>query len=177
MFTISGIVTDSVLGSVLPGVRVAAGPIVTEADAGGLWSLIVPAGTVTVTTSPEGYERASESIEVRGPVYVNLMARRLAPVVQECARDGDQVHALVSDLQGRKTIERWERSVAIIDDPAGDYRVGAISWGYLALDMITWQVTLGPIAPDVDLIRWEVYDSEGHRFVGSCEPAIIVGQQ
>ncbi len=174
MVTISGVVTDSLLGGVLPGVRVASGRDVTDADAGGQWSLTVPKGPVTVTSSPAGYERVSYSFEALGAVTLNLLARRLAPAVQECVREGDQVHALVTDLQGRKTIERWAQSQALVDDPAGIYRVGAINWKYEALDYLTYRVTLSPISPAVTRIRWDVYDSDGHRFTGACEPAEVL---
>ena len=106
--------------------------------------------------------------------YVVLEARRLAPIVQDCTRNGAYVHALVSDLQGRKTIERWERSEAYVLDPAGTYRLGATQWGYQARDYISWDVTLGPIAPDVTAIRWNVYDAEGNLYSGTCEPSTTV---
>lgn len=171
MFTISGIVIDSVSGEVLPGVRVASGPYVTEADAAGQWSLAVPAGEVSVSTSPAGYERTSFRFTLIGNAFLTLAARRLAPFVQECVRDGSSVHALVSDLQGRKTIERWQKSEAFVVDPAGEYRIGAPAWSYESVDYLTWKVTLGPVAPETMTIRWNIFDAEGHRFSGSCEPS------
>ncbi len=177
MVTISGVVTDSLLGGVLPGVRVASGRFVTYADAGGQWSLAVPKGPTTITSSPAGFEPVSFSFEALGSVTLNLQARRLAPAVRECVREGDQVHAVLIDLQGRKTIERWNQSQALVDDPAGAYRVGAINWQYEAIDYLTWRVTLVPISPAVTMIRWNVYDSDGHRFTGACEPAEVLPQQ
>ena len=171
MVTISGVVTDSLLGGVIPGVRVSSGRYTADADAGGQWSLTVPKGPTSITTSPAGYERLTYSFDALGTVTLDLQVRRLAPAVTECVREGDQVHALVTDLQGRKTIERWAQSQALIDDPAGIYRVGAINWQYEALDYLTWRVTLRPISPDVTRIQWDVYDSDGHRFTGACEPA------
>jgi hypothetical protein len=177
MVMVYGIVTDSMLGGALPGVRVASGPYITEADLGGQWSLEVPEGIRSFTTSPAGYERVTETIEVRSMTYLNLMARRLAPVVQDCVRDGNYIHAFVSDLQGRKTVERWSRSEVLILDPAGDTRVGAINWGYEAVDYLTWKVTLGPVGPNANVVRWNVFDSENHQFVGACEPTDISGEQ
>ncbi|HVX89966.1 MAG TPA: hypothetical protein VG940_13610, partial [Gemmatimonadales bacterium] len=77
----------------------------------------------------------------------------------------------VSDLQGRKTIERWQRSEAYVLDPAGTYRLGAPDWTYRALDYITWEITLGPISPETTTIRWNVYDDQGNLYTGICEPA------
>lgn len=170
LFTISGEVSDSLSGAVLAGVRVASGQYVTETDAGGAWSLTVPGGAVTVTTSPTGYERSSFSFTLRTNAYVSLSARRLAPLVQECTRNGLTVSARIIDLQGRKTIERWQRSEAFVLDPAGEYRIGAPAWSYRALDYETWEVSLSPVAAVTQAIRWNVYDAEGHVYSGICEP-------
>ena len=169
-YTISGGVFDSLSGSVLPGVRVAAGKYVTVTDAAGGWVLSVPAGPVTVTTSPAGYERASIAFTLLSNAYVSLTARRLAPLVQDCVRDGLSVRALITDLQGRKSIERWQRSEAIILDPSGEYTIGAPAWSYRAIDYETWEVTLTPVAAVTTTIRWNVYDAEGHLYAGTCEP-------
>ncbi|HVX89233.1 MAG TPA: carboxypeptidase-like regulatory domain-containing protein, partial [Gemmatimonadales bacterium] len=141
MFTVSGVVVDSMSGGAIPGVRVASGPYVTDADAAGQWRLTLPAGPVSITTSPTGYERVTTAFTLVANTSVALEARRLAPIVQQCTRDGESVHALVSDLQGRKTIERWQRSEAYVLDPAGTYRLGAPDWTYRALDYITWEIT------------------------------------
>lgn len=172
MYTVSGIVIDSVSGVALPGVRVASGAYGTEADATGQWSLTVPGGLISVSTTPQGYERSSFAFTLRGNAYITLEARRLAPIVQECVRVGDQVRALVSDLQGRKTIERWQRSEAVVLDPAGDRPIGASAWGYRAVDYITWEVTLGPVTDASTGIRWNVYDVDGHLYSALCEPAV-----
>jgi hypothetical protein len=173
MVTINGTVTDSVLGGGIGGARVAAGRFVTYADADGQWSLAVPQGTVTLSSSPVGYERVSYTFEAIGPTNIDLLARRLAPIVQQCVRDGDKVIAMVSDLQGRKTIERWNESQVLILDPAGPYFVSAINWGYQAVDILTWQITLGPISAATTEIHWYVYDNEGHTFSGICEPTEV----
>jgi hypothetical protein len=170
MVMINGIVSDSVLGGGIGGVRVAAGRFVTYADADGQWSLAVPQGTVTISSSPAGYERVSYTFEAIAQTNIYLLARRLAPVVLECVRDGNKVIATVIDLQGRKTIERQYQSQALILDPAGPYRVSAINWGYQAVDILTWKITLSPISPATAEIHWYVYDSEGHAFDGICDP-------
>ena len=48
MFTVSGVVIDSLSGGAIPGVRVASGPYVTDADAAGQWSLVLPAAGVAL---------------------------------------------------------------------------------------------------------------------------------
>ena len=171
LYTVSGVLIDSLNGSPLTGVRVSAGRDMTETDAAGQWTLTVTPGLVTVAASPIGYETVRTTLSIGANTYVPLAARRLAPLVQGCVREGDRVVALVSDLQGRKTIERWDRSEVYVLDAAGAYRIGAREWGYTALDYISWQVTLGPIAPEVTAIRWNLYDDEGHAYSGICEPA------
>lgn len=173
MVTISGVVSDSLLGGNIPEVRVSSGKFDTHADAGGLWSLTVPKGRTTISATPAGYEPVSYTFEALGSLSVSLLARRLAPAVLDCVRDGDSVHALLIDLQGRKTIERWNQSSARVNDPAGSYLVGAINWKYEALDDLTWRVTLVPVSSGTALINWDVYDSDGHRFTGACEPAEV----
>lgn len=169
MYTISGVVIDSLSGEVLPGVRVSVGKYGTEADAAGQWSLQAPAGSVSVSASPIGYERSSFTFALRTNAYVTLMARRLAPIVQECVQEGQTVRALVTDLQGRKSVERWQKSEATVLDPSGQYTIAAPIWGYTAVDYLTWAVTLSPVAPG-NAIRWHVFDSEGHAYSGTCEP-------
>lgn len=177
MVTISGIVTDSLLGGTIPGVRVAAGRYVTEADVTGGWSLKVPKGPVTLSTSPEGYERTTYAFEARASSFVNLQARREAPAAYDCVQVGSTLTALVSDLQGRKSLERWSRSEAIVQGRAGSHRIGAINWGYEALDYITWKITLTLTDPEVTVVNWNLYDSEGHRYTGACEPVVVTGEQ
>jgi hypothetical protein len=170
MYTISGIVVDSVSGTVIPGARVAVGKYVTDADAAGQWDLTVPGGLITVTASPAGYERTAFTFDLVTNAFVDLQARRLAPVVIECWREGDSVHALVVDLQGRKSLERWTQSEAYVTGPAGTYRVGADQWKYRAVDPLTWKVSLVPVAPEATMVRWTLYDSEGHRYSAVWEP-------
>ena len=172
MYTVSGVVIDSVSGGVLPGARVTVGKATTEADAGGQWSLAVPGGDISIAATPTGYERTSFAFTLRTNAFVTLQARRLAPIVQDCVLDGSYVHALVSDLQGRKSIERWQRSQATILDPSGDYTIGAPAWYYRAVDYVTWEVTVGPLTPESTGIRWNVYDAEGHLYSAVCEPAV-----
>lgn len=171
LYTLSGVVVDSMTGQGIPGARVVSGVNVGYADAGGQWSLEVPGGVTSVTTSPVGYERATFTFTVVSNAYFALLPRRLAPFVQECVRDGEYIHALVTDLQGRKTIERWEQSEAFVRDTAGEHRIGAANWTYLPLDYLTYEVTLGPVAPDASAVRWNVYDSDAHLFAGVCEPS------
>lgn len=170
MYTISGILVDSLSGTVIPGARVASGPYVTDADAAGQWSLTVPAGVVTVTASPTGYERTSYSFTLAGNAFIDLQARRLAPLVVECWRQGDSVHALVVDLQGRKSLERWTESDAYVANSAGSYRIAADAWKYRAVDPYTWKVSLVPVAPEATMVRWTLYDNEGHRYSAVWEP-------
>lgn len=172
MFTVSGVVTDSLSGAVLPGATVVSGRYLTDADAEGRWSLTLPAGAVTVSTGPTGYERSAITLDLRTNAFITFKTRRLAPLVRACEREGQYVRAQVLDLQGRKTVERWQRSEAFVLDPAGTYRIGAPAWYYRAVDYITWEVTIGPVAAETATIRWNVYDAEGHGYAGICEPGV-----
>lgn len=169
IYTVGGTVRDSITGEGIPGAFVSAGSLTTRADPSGNWSLDVPDGQVTISSSPASYEPGHETIVVHGSVFLDLQLRRRAPVVLDCSRDGSMVHALLIDLQGRKSVERWVQSRAVIEAPSGSVTVGAANWSYFAApDYYQWPIGL-TVPADAVRIRWDVYDNEGYHFLGACE--------
>lgn len=168
-YTVSGVVSDSLTGEGIPGARVYAGDRTTLADAAGVWYLDVPDGEVSISSAPANYEGGRETITVHSPVLLNLQLRRRAPLVVDCYREGDEAHALLIDLQGRKSVERWTQSKATIIAPSGNVTVGASNWDYFPPpDYYHWPIGMS-VPADATGIRWEVYDNEGYRFAGACE--------
>ena len=167
--TVSGYVTDSMTGEGIPGARISAGPRTTLADASGAWSLDVPDGLVTISSSPPNFDPGHEIITVHGSVSIDLQLRRRAPLVIDCWRDSAMVHALLIDLQGRKSIERWAQSKAVIEAPSGNITLYGQQWTYFPPpDYYQWPIGFD-VPADAVRIRWDVYDDEGYRFLGSCE--------
>lgn len=168
-YTVSGIVSDSLTGEGIPGARVSAGKRTALADAAGVWYLDVPDGEATISSSPSSYESGRETITVHSPVFLSLQLRRRAPVVIDCSREDSLAHATLIDLQGRKSIERWNQSKATIEAPSGNVTIGAIDWRYFpAPDYYHWPIAVD-IPADAVRIRWDVYDNEGYHFSGSCD--------
>src|SRR5688572_27824427 len=129
-YLVSGMVTDSLTGEAIPGARVYAGKRTALADATGSWSLDVPDGEVTISSAPSNYESGRETITVHSPLFLNLSLRRRAPLVIDCSRSGSMAYALLIDLQGRKSVERWVQSRATIESPSGNVTIGAANWSY-----------------------------------------------
>jgi len=168
-YTVSGVVTDSLTGEGIPGARVSAGKRTALADAAGVWRLDVPDGEAIISSSPANYESGHETITVHSPVYLNLQLRRRAPLVVDCQRDGSMVHAILIDLQGRKSVERWSQSRAIVEAPSGNITLMGQEWSYFPPpDYYQWPIGI-PIPDDAVRIKWDVYDNEGYRFLGACE--------
>lgn len=168
-YTISGMVSDSLTGAGIPGARVSAGALTTLADAAGLWSLDVPDGVVTISSSPTNYDPGHETVTVHSAVLLNLQLRRRAPLVADCSRDEAMAYAILIDLQGRKSIERWVQSRAIILAPSGNVTLTGQQWTYFPPpDYYQWPIGM-TVPADATGIKWDIYDNEGYRFTGSCE--------
>ena len=168
--TASGVVLDSLSGQALAGVRVASGDQITFTDKSGAWWLDVPKGTVSFTASPPGYERVTFTTKVYGPLSFPLLARRAAPIVRDCYREDTRVRALLTDLQGRKSVERWSLSRAVVVSPTGNVTVMAPNWEYYAAeDYYDWPIAIGSVPAEATTILWDVYDTDGNHFTGSCD--------
>lgn len=171
-YTVSGRVSDSLTGEGIPGARVYAGKRTALADAAGNWWIDVPDGEVSISSSPPNYDGGHEVVTVHSPITFNLSLRRRAPFVFDCYREGTMARALMIDLQGRKSIERWTQSEATIVAPSGNQTIGAVNWTYFVPpDYYQWPIGFA-IPADATRINWEVYDNEGYRFIGTCEFAL-----
>ena len=168
-YTVSGVISDSLTGEGIPGARVYAGKRTTLTDPAGLWFIDVPDGVVSVSSTVNNYDGGHETITVHSPVWLNLTLRRRAPLVVDCSRDSTMAYAVLIDLQGRKTIERWNLSKAVIEAPSGNITLMGQQWSYFPPpDYYHWPIGFA-IPAGATRIKWEVYDIDGYRFLGSCE--------
>lgn len=167
---VSGQVLDSVTGAALPGVTVGIGGKFYITDEAGGFTAMVRPGPNTVQVMDDRFEPFSHEIVAGGAGPFAFALRRLAPVPIGCELYPDHFRAVVVDLQGRKELERWARSTLTLASPAGELTVNALQWGYRALDYYQWEITIPNVDPGTDRVDWVLYDSEGHSFLGSCEP-------
>lgn len=139
-------------------------------DASGGFTASLPPGVHGVRVNAQGFEVFADSIRVRPADQFEFRLRRLAPYPIGCELYPDHFRAVIVDLQGRKTLERWQQSKLTLEAPAGPRSVGAILWGYRALDYYQWEITIPDVDPGTTLVDWDLFDSEGHNYTGSCEP-------
>lgn len=167
---IQGTVYDSVTGSPLANTSVAiAGQFVTT-DGAGEYAAMVASGANRISISVAGFEPFSRTVTV-GPEHVfDLPLRRLAPFPTGCQLSDSGFAAIVIDLQGRKSLERWSQSTLTLRAPSGDRVIDALSWDYTPLDTYRWKVSIPDADPQTFRADWLLYDNTGGLFRGSCEP-------
>ena len=173
LVTIQGLVIDSISEAPVPGVNVAIGGKFATTDAAGTFTLPAVAGTVTATAHAQGYEPFTEGFPIpaaEASSVIELQLRRLAPIAIQCRLGSAGFSAVVVDLQGRKTLERWSQSTLTLVTPAGSRTIPAPGWGYHALDYLKWLVTIPDASPSTVRADWVLFDSQGDAYRGSCEP-------
>ncbi|HET7041837.1 MAG TPA: carboxypeptidase regulatory-like domain-containing protein, partial [Gemmatimonadales bacterium] len=173
--TVHGTVVDSVTGQLLPGVNVAIGGKFATTDAQGAFTLPAAPGANTVHATVPGYEtfaRTFDPIPAAGnEVTLQLPLRRLAPVPVACWVGPEGFQAVIVDLQGRKSLERWQESTLTLVTGTGTRTIPAIDWNYHAVDYLRWGVSIPDASPSTIRADWVLFDSEGDVYRGSCEPA------
>lgn len=173
LVTIQGLVIDSITQAPIPGVNVAIAGKFTTTDAAGTFTLPAVAGTVTATAHVQGYEPFTQGFPIpatEASSVIELQLRRLAPIAIRCQLGSAGFSAVVVDLQGRKSLERWSQSTLTLVTPAGSRTIPAPSWGYHALDYLKWLVTIPDASPSTIRADWVLFDSQGDAYRGSCEP-------
>ena len=171
--TIQGIAIDSVTLAALPGVKVAIAGKFATTDQAGAFTLPAVAGTVSATASAQGYERFTHDFTIpatQASSTIELPLRRLAPIPLRCELGSAGFTAIVVDLQGRKSLERWTQSSLTLVTPTGSRTISAVRWGYHALDYLKWLVTIPDASPSTIRADWVLFDSQGDAYRGSCEP-------
>lgn len=170
---VQGAVYDSLTRAPVAGVLVAIQQQFFPTDDGGRYQALVPVGTTTISVSAPGYERFSRIIDVEPGRDFDLPLRRLAPYPTSCEYSPEGFSAIVIDLQGRKSLERWTQSTLTLVTPTTTRTIGAIDWGYTPLDTYRWQVTIDDADSATTRVDWKLFDSEGDLYSGSCEPVHV----
>lgn len=172
--TVHGVVLDSVTRVRLPGVTVGMGGKFAVTDGAGSFTLLVAPGANSIHVSASGYEAFARILTVGSPAgtdaQVEVPLRRLAPFPVSCQLGASGFQAVIIDLQGRKSLERWSESQLTLVTGAATRVIPAINWGYRALDALQWQVTIPDADPSTDRVDWVLFDSQGDAYRGSCEP-------
>jgi hypothetical protein len=172
--TASGIVFDSVTQVRLAGVTVGMGGKFAVTDADGSFSLPVAPGANSIHVTVAGYEAFATTVTVGQKVAFDIGLRRLAPFPLSCELSTDGFHAVIVDLQGRKSLERWSESSLTLVTPTQQRTIGALGWRYQGLDYLRWEVTIPDADPAITRADWILYDSQGDAYRGSCEPIPVV---
>jgi hypothetical protein len=173
---VHGVVVDSVSRELLRGVTVSMGGKFAVTDGQGAFTLLAVPGTDTAHVAISGYERYVRAFTILPdpdpwrPLHLEL--RRLAPFPIRCAVTDSGFRAVVVDLQGRKSLERWSQSTLTLVTATSSRTIPAIAWGYTALDYLQWQVTIPDASLSTVRADWVLFDSEGDVYRGSCEPDV-----
>ncbi|MEO6068593.1 MAG: hypothetical protein ABJB33_01735 [Gemmatimonadota bacterium] len=171
LVAISGRVVDSVTARSVPGVKVNLGGKIEVTDVDGIFRTTVPSDSVSVSVSTIGFEKYARIIRPSASIPMIVALRRLAPIPVSCVLHDTVFVAVVVDLQGRKSLERWSQSTLTLVSAGRSTTIGALHWGYRPLDTYRWEVDIVGVDPALARIDWDLYDSEGHAYRGSCEPA------
>ena len=173
--TVSGVVYDSVTGAVAPGLSVALGGTFATTGVDGAFTLEAPVGVDTLHVAGAGFERFSRVLTLLpsqgSPLTVRVPLRRLAPYPISCAIGDSGFRAVIVDLQGRKSLDRWANSTLTLDRPLGSRSIAALDWNYQALDYMQWAVSIPDASLSTFRADWVLFDSEGNAYRGSCEPS------
>ncbi len=167
---IAGRVIDSVTRAGVPRITFGIGGNFETTDAEGQFTAWVARGDNAVGVNIAGFEPFARIIQVGPRSEFELPLRRLAPVPVTCELEPQGFRAIVVDLQGRKSLERWSQSTLTLVWSARQTTIGAVNWGYRAIDGLRWEVTIPNVDGSVLRADWQLYDSEGHLYRGSCEP-------
>ncbi len=115
-----------------------------------------------------GHEAQSMVLSVQGATRSTITLRRLAPLLMACALQADTIHALIVDLQGRKTLNRREGSTVTLTAPSGFTVLNGFAWRWTAIDNLTWRVRVPVVGDSVSRIAWQLRDSDGNLDASEC---------
>jgi hypothetical protein len=165
-----GYAFDSVTGVPAAGVRVDLDGKVVDTDVDGRFTATVYEGRVTVRVTSTAFEPALQTVTTP-TALISLPLRRLAPAPFGCRLEGGTLRATIVDLQGRKSLERWNRSALTIHTPVGPRTIGAVAWGYEPPDdTYHWDIYITDAGPIVERVDWRLFDSDLNAYTGTCVP-------
>jgi hypothetical protein len=165
-------ILDSYSYSGLSGATVLAADRQGVTDEGGRVTLEVPVGTLRAHASATGYDPGEITrAEVAGTAAVQILLVPAAPLVTRCRMADGLLHALATDLAGRKTILRHARSEVTLHGPEfGSVTVSWLHWSWKAVDDWTYQVSVPLPSGEVISAAWWVYDRDLNVRQVSCDP-------
>jgi hypothetical protein len=167
---VAGYAFDSLTGFPAAAVRLEVDGKVVNTDVRGRFTANVREGLIVVRVTSTTFESIQYS--VRAPsALITLPLRRLAPAPFGCRLEAGTLRATIVDLQGRKSLERWNQSALTIHTPNGQRTIGAVAWGYEPPDdTYHWDIYIADAGPVVERVDWRLFDSDLNAYTGSCVP-------
>lgn len=165
---LTGVVLDSLAALPVAGARVLGTDSMVVTDAAGSFRIMVPTGPFTILVTHPDYESYGLSVTLEVPAHRIVQLRRLAPAVLGCRIASDTVYATVVDLQGRKTVNRREGSVAIVRSGGQEVVLSGLSWSWQPVDSLTLAVSIPPPGGAVTGATLTVSDVAGFRGAAAC---------
>lgn len=165
---VDGLVVDSLRGSPVPRATVSLGDTGTLTDEAGRFRLFVPQGPAPLLVLALGHETRSQVLTVNGTTRSTVQLRRLSPFLQACAVQADTIHALIVELQGRKTLNRREGSTVSLTTPSGTTVLDGFAWRWTAIDNVTWWVRIPVPGASPSRISWQLRDTDDNMHAADC---------
>lgn len=165
---VDGLVLDSLGGSPVPRATVSLGDTGTATDEAGRFRLFVPRGPVSLLVLAFGHEARSQVLTVNGTTRSTVQLRRLSPFLQACAVQADTIHALIVELQGRKTLNRREGSTVSLTTPSGTTVLNGFAWRWTAIDNVTWRVRIPVPGESPTRVSWQLRDTDDNLHAADC---------
>lgn len=166
---IHGRVYDSLTGHPIAGLFVAIADTAVRTGLDGSYRVTVPAGQLILRVRFGLYEEYRLESLLLSPRQLDFPLRRLNPALTGCLIAADTVHAVIVDLQGRKTLNRADGSRIVLTDVGGDTVVTAWDWNWRAVDEFTWRARVPTRGRLVDRAVWTLRDKEGFGELVDCE--------
>jgi len=171
-YTISGTVTDSLGGFIgrggLPGLEVRVNGRALTTDRTSRWSRTVDSGMVVIEVNDNRFELYRQVLLLQQNMDIAVQLRRLAPVIVGFSVAGDSVTARVVDLQGRKTVERWNESHVDVIGAVTTTTVIGRQLHWHPVDNWTYHMVLPSLPDDATMLDWTVEDDRGFSYQESC---------
>jgi hypothetical protein len=166
---IHGRVYDSLTGHPIAGLFVGFADTAVRTGLDGSYRVTVPAGQLTLRVRFGLYEEYRLEGLLFSPRKLDFPLRRLNPALTGCLIAADTVHAVIVDLQGRKTLNRAEGSRIVLTDAAGETVVTAWDWNWRAVDEVTWRARVPTRGRHVDRAVWTLRDQQGFGEFVDCQ--------
>lgn len=166
---IHGRVYDSLTGQPIARLFVAFADTAVQTGLDGSYRVTVPAGQVVLRVRFGLYEEYRLESLLLSAREVNFPLRRLNPALTGCLIAADTIHAVIVDLQGRKTLNRADGSRIMLANASGDTVVTAWDWNWRPVDEFTWRARVPTRGRLVDRAVWTLRDQQGFGGLIDCQ--------